>query len=282
MAKKTTPLEDEVGDVLDKAIQTRGLSLEILADLAGVPAGRIQDALDYRSELCCAELSKLAAALKLNEVGLCALGAGRYPLPDISELPFGLHVLSMAHGVGRANAYLVTSRECSEVGLLFDTGPSLAVLLESWPQSVARVGAVFLTHVEGEHTGGLCDVVDYFGIKTAMVPQGAHAPCGKAMREGETYAWCDLRVTAFNTPGHSAAHNCYYIEQGTAGASPGLLIAGDLIFAGSAGGAFFNGRLQQGHLRRILAMCPDATVLAPGHGPMTSVRNEKQYNPFCL
>ena len=75
------PLEDELGDVLEKAMRQAGLPEEALAALTGVPTAKIHDAIDYRPDLSSADLQRLAAALGLNEIGLCALGCGQYPLP---------------------------------------------------------------------------------------------------------------------------------------------------------------------------------------------------------
>ncbi len=100
----TVPLEDELGDVLDKAMRRAGLTDESLAARTGVRAGRILDAIDYRSELTTDEVRKLAAALGLNEVGLCALAAGSYPQPEIGALPFCVWPLRMPHGIGVVNA----------------------------------------------------------------------------------------------------------------------------------------------------------------------------------
>ncbi len=59
-----------------------------------------------------------------------------------------------------------------------------------------------------------------------------------------------------------------------------LLVSGDLIFAGSAGGGYFCHRQLHTHLRRVLGAVPPSTVIAPGHGPLTTVENELRYNPF--
>lgn len=281
MATQAAPLEDELGDVLDKAMQWAGLSLEATAGASGVPLAKIQDAIDYRSELSEAELTKLAGTLHLNEVGLCALACGRYPLPECKGLPFALQPIRMVHGVGVANAYLV-AEPGTDRGVLFDTGPSLDALLAEWPGALKRVDAVFLTHVEGEHTGGLCDVVDYFGIPAAFVPAGCKAPCGEPLREGETRQCGGFEITAYSTPGHAAAHNCYRVRHqgGPRQTTAEVLVVGDLIFAGSAGGAYHCCVQQQRNLRRILQLCPGETMLAPGHGPLTTVANELRYNPF--
>jgi len=275
----TLPLEDELGDVLEKAMRYAGLDDQELSTRADVPAARILDAIDYHSDLNCHELLRLASALGLNEVGLCALGTNRYPLPEIEGLPFCLWPLRMPHGIGVVNAYLAA--ECgSSHGLLFDTGAGIAALENAWPESLRTLDAVFLTHVETEHAGGLCEVVTRFGKPAAFIPRGAHAPCGSPMGEGEVKIFGRLEVTAFSTPGHSAEHNCYLVRAPSVRTARPLLISGDLVFAGSAGGGYFDPKELRSQLHRVLGAVPPATVIAPGHGPLTTAANELRYNPF--
>ncbi|MEO5961757.1 MAG: MBL fold metallo-hydrolase, partial [Opitutaceae bacterium] len=218
--------------------------------------------------------------------------------PEIGALPFCVWPLRMPHGVGVANAYLVG--ECgSSRAILFDTGAGIEALQSVWPASVKQLDAVFLTHVEAEHAGGLCEVVARFGVSAAFVPRSSLAPCGAAMGEGETKIFGPLEIAAFTTPGHAAAHNCYLVRRSGTGSPPvvlrngeshplaaptgtALLISGDLIFAGSVGGAYFSHEQLQSNLRRMLRTAPPGTVIAPGHGPMTTVENELRYNPFVV
>lgn len=166
------PLEDELGDVLEKALRRKSLTAEAVASRAHVPALKIQDAIDYRPDLSCDELRRIAGVLGLNEVGLCALGSGRYPQPDIGALPFCVWPLRMPHGIGVANAYLVG--ECgANHALLFDTGAGIEALQTVWPSGIRKLDAVFLTHVEAEHAGGLCEVVARFGVTAAFIPRGS-------------------------------------------------------------------------------------------------------------
>src|SRR5262245_45329741 len=130
-------LEDELGDVLEKAARNVPLSLEGLALAAKVDYSRLRDAVDYRPDLSAAELGRLATALNLNEVGLNALAQGRYPLPEPAGLGFQLHPLRMPFGVGVANAYLLSTGGDSAV--LFDTGASHAELHRAWPAQVQRL-----------------------------------------------------------------------------------------------------------------------------------------------
>lgn len=274
------PLEDELGDVLEKAMRHAGLNEEALGRRANVAATRIRDAVNYRPELSWEELRRLAGVLGLNEVGLCALGCGRYPLPPATSLPFVLHPLRMRHGIGVANAYIVAEVGASR-GVLFDTGPGLEALEAVWPAGIVGIDAVFLTHAEGEHVGGLCEVVERFAISAAFHPAGSKVPCGEPMDEGRKRAFGEITVTAFSTPGHAPSHNCYLVET-TKRTEPALLIAGDLFFAGSVGGAHHCCRQLAANLRRMLQAVPPQTVIAPGHGPLTTAENELRFNPFVV
>lgn len=277
----TLLLEDELGDVLDKAMRREGMTPDRLAAIAGVSLARICDTIDYRGDLTCDELRRLAGILGLNEVGLCALGSNRYPLPEIGALPFCVWPLRMPHGIGVANAYLIG--ECGAArAILFDTGGGIEELSAVWPASVRELDAVFLTHVEPEHAGGLCEVVKRFGVPEAFVPEGAAAPCGRGLGEGECRHFGRIKVTAFATPGHAAAHNCYLVSSTVTPHATSVLISGDLVFAGSVGGAYFSHEQLRSSLRRMLAAVPSETVIAPGHGPITTVENELRYNPFVV
>src|SRR5271157_1605472 len=149
------PLEDELGDVLEKAMSCAGLSPEALAEKSGVAVAGILDAIDYRPELSPTDCGRLAAALGLNEVGLCALATGKYPLPDSEGLPFRVWPLRMAHGIGVVNAYIVAEGDEGR-GLLFDAGPDAGALESVWPHEIRGIDGIFITHIEAEHAGGLC------------------------------------------------------------------------------------------------------------------------------
>ena len=273
------PLEDEIGDVLEKALRRAEVNEHDLSRRTGISVSRIRDAIDYRPDFDAEELSKLAVALDLNEVGFCALGAGMYPLPEQAGLPFCVWPLRMRHGIGVVNAYLVG--ECgSTTAILFDTGSGMDSLEKVWPKQITQVSAAFVTHVEPEHAGALCEVVRRFGVASAYAPAGVATPCGKLINEGESVVLGKFLITAFATPGHCSQHMCYRVQQ--SGPRPGrsMLVSGDLLFAGSVGGAYFCHRQLQTHLRRVLSLVPEDTLIAPGHGPLTTVGNELKFNPF--
>lgn len=277
-------LEDELGDVLEKAARHHALTYEGVAAAARVELNRIKDALDYRSELTSAELARLARALDLNEVGLTALALGKYPLPGPVRLPFRFHPLRMPYGIGVANAYLVSTG--GNRAVLFDTGASHAELHRAWPEEIEELDGVFITHYEAEHVGGLERVLKESGLPGFHGPATRRFERCQPVGEGETVACGGLAITAHSTPGHAAEHNCYRVrlagERAPHALRPGpeLLISGDLVFAGSLGGGYFCCQRQLKHSRRILELVPPDTVIAPGHGPLTTAANEKRFNPF--
>lgn len=278
------PLEDELGDVLDKAMLRAGLSGDALARRARVAPEKIRDAIDYRNELSADEIRRLAATLSLNETGLLSLAQNRYPLPPIAGLPLCLYPLRAPHGIGVANAYIIA--DCSSrSGLLFDTGASHAALRRVWPKRIQKLDALFITHAQTEHIGGLAALLDELGPLPVFCPEdspplpGAAHPV--AAGEAARLRFGPFEVRVLKTPGHAEAHNCYHITVPKLPHSAGLLISGDLLFAGSAGRGFFCRHRMEESLRRLFDELPDNTIIAPGHGPLTTLENERRFNPFA-
>ncbi len=271
-------LEDELGDVLEKAARNVPLSVESLAAASRIELSRLKDALDYRPDLTDAEIARLAAALSLNEVGLAALARGSYPLPEPVGLPFSLYPLRMPFGVGVANAYLISTG--GDSGVLFDTGASHAELHRAWPAQIQRLEAVFVTHYEAEHIGGLEVVLSETELGFFHGPASGRWPECRALGEGQSVDYAGLSITAFSTPGHADEHNCYLVKSRSRPEAPAVLISGDLIFAGSLGGGYFCCQRQLKHARRILGLLADDTLIAPGHGPLTTAATERRFNPF--
>lgn len=99
------------------------------------------------------------------------------------------------------------------------------------------------------------------------------------VQDGEVFDAAGIRLKVRQISGHSVGHVVYILED----CDPKIVFVGDVIFAGSIGrtdfpdGNFDN--LAKG-IRTILYTMPDATVLIPGHGPSTTVGEEKRSNPF--
>jgi Zn-dependent hydrolases, including glyoxylases len=281
MVIEQAPLEDELGDVLDKALRLAGLSADALASRSGVSREKIHDTLDYRyDDLTREDIDRLAGALGLAPAGLRELAFGRYPLPVVSGLPFCLHPLRSPHGLGTANAYLVTDCRGGE-GVLFDTGPNPARLRRMWPAGVSRLAAVFLTHAETEHTGALAEVRRLFSPAAVFGPAGAAGLGAAGLTDGSRMECAGYTIETLATPGHAEAHNAYLVRVPRAPHAAPLLVCGDLLFAGSIGGGYFCPQSQRKQVARIFRDLPDNTVVAPGHGPLTTIGHERAHNPFA-
>jgi len=97
------------------------------------------------------------------------------------------------------------------------------------------------------------------------------------LNHGDIITVDDTRIQVIHTPGHTQGGLCFYLP------NEGLLIAGDTIFNGSVGRTDLPGgdheQLIDSILTRVITL-PDDTVIAPGHGPTTTIADEKQHNPF--
>lgn len=273
------PLEDELGDVLEKAMRHAHLNEHELANKADVAREKIRDAVDYRYDLTVEELHRLSNALRLNEVGLAALAQGRYPLPQISGLSFCLYPLRTPHGIGVANAYVVADCSLSS-GLLFDCGSDAALLRRVWPKNIKRLDAIFITHSETEHVGGLRGLLSEFGSVPVFAPEGAALEGALSIGEGARLTFGGFEVKTLRTPGHVEAHNCYVVTSPRLPTAAPLVVSGDMLFAGSVGAPYFCRDRSAESLQRLFVQLPETTVVAPGHGPLTTIQNERRYNPF--
>lgn len=271
------PFEDELGDVLEKALRHADLTEDDLAAKAGIEVGRIKDALDYRYDLNAEEVGSLARVLGLNEVGLLALAEDRYPLPVPCCLPYCLNVISMPYGVGVVNAYVVT--RCGEGGgILFDSGVSPRALERAWTKTGGDISAHFITHWDSDHVGASRDIRRRYPGVSIYAPEGGGLGA-KEVTEGDSIEVGAFVVRVYSTPGHTVAHNSYLVSMKDSDTKP-LLVAGDTFFAGSiAAGLFDRDRLMR-EVRRLWDSLPGETVVAPGHGPLTSIETEREFNPF--
>jgi glyoxylase-like metal-dependent hydrolase (beta-lactamase superfamily II) len=94
---------------------------------------------------------------------------------------------------------------------------------------------------------------------------------------GEMIEFGNTRLKTLFTPGHSPASISFYCQK------EGFVIAGDVLFYESIGrtdlpGGDMDTLLQS--IRNQLFTLPDETLVYPGHGPTTTIRHEKEYNPF--
>jgi len=102
-------------------------------------------------------------------------------------------------------------------------------------------------------------------------------PADRTVQEGDVVDMAGLRLEVLGIPGHSPGHVVFVLRDGP------VVFGGDVLFAGSIGRTDFpGGDLEQllSGIRAKLWPLPDQTRVYPGHGPPTTVGDEKRTNPF--
>ena len=103
-------------------------------------------------------------------------------------------------------------------------------------------------------------------------------PADQLLQEGEVIEYAGVPLEVREIPGHSPGH-VVFVLHGT----PTIVLGGDVLFRGSVGRTDFPGgsaaTLFAG-IRAKLYTLPDDTIVYPGHGPETTVGDEKRDNPF--
>ena len=111
------------------------------------------------------------------------------------------------------------------------------------------------------------------GLKGTVPPP----PLGGYLKDGDTVTFGHSELQVIAVPGHSPGGLCYYSREDK------LLVAGDVLFAGSVGRADLPGGNAEALIAGIksrLMVLPEDTAVIAGHGPMTTIGEEKRYNPF--
>ncbi len=266
----TIPLEDHFNDVLAKAARGLGRPPSALSGETGLSAARIQSLLDgaFDAEAVLA----IAPALGLDAARVAALAEGRY-VPEPVALD-GLLQVNTPWEDFTVNAYLVWDAETKSAAI-FDTGSDAGALLAAAEAMEVFVEQVFLTHAHGDHIFDLDRVVEKTGAE-AWAPLLEPVAGAETFEPGREFFIGGLRVETRLTWGHCRGGVTYVVR----GLARPLAICGDALFAGSMGGGAVSYADALHTNREAIFSLPDETVLAPGHGPLTTVGEQREANPF--
>lgn len=270
-------LEDHLGDIIGKARLHAAKSLEEVAGSAGISAAELNV---LEAEGSCdgrPDLERLAVCLGLNAAKLKGIAEGWEPrtvdLTDWREL----RILTTSGGGWPVNNYLVWD-EATRDAALFDTGYDAAEAIELIDREDLQLRYLFITHSHEDHVAATNQVKTRFP-KVRIRTDSGSAPVAHRNRRGECVQLGSLRITNRPTPGHAEDGVTYVIGNWPEDA-PHAAIVGDAIFAGSMGRAAGHASLARDKVREQIFSLPDPTLICPGHGPLTSVGEEKANNPF--
>ncbi len=191
------------------------------------------------------------------------------------------------------NCYIVGCEKTRKAAVI-DPGGNAPEILERLQSHQLDLVMIINTHGHFDHIGGNRELLEAttaellihqddhqlldhaeehaaaYGLQTETSP-----PPTRELVGGETLSVGELSLQVVHTPGHSPGGICLYVED--------CLLVGDTLFAGSIGRTDLPGgdhQLLINGIKEKLLPLPETTRVCPGHGPMTTIGEEKQYNPF--
>jgi len=202
-------------------------------------------------------------------------------------------IVCLPNGQFLENCYLIADEAAGEA-VIVDPGEETALFLRELEERSWTLRAIWLTHAHVDHIMGVGAVRRATGVPVHLHPadrflydavaqqaewMGLHAeplpPPDAAWEAGATATIGRFGFTVCHTPGHSPGSVSF--------SGPGMVLAGDALFQGSIGrtdlpGGDFPTLLDS--IRRELLSLPDDTIVYSGHGPATTVGEERATNPF--
>jgi glyoxylase-like metal-dependent hydrolase (beta-lactamase superfamily II) len=265
------PLEDNAGDIVGKAQRGLGISDSKLAEKARVSSETIRKLREGGVDE--AALLSVAPILGLNRQALRDLAEGEWH-PEKIETHDGVSQFNTDYHGMAVNAYLVWD-PATHAAAAFDTGADSSELVRFASRHKLDVQLIFLTHAHADHVADLPRLREETGADV-FTPAREPVPGAELIDEGKRFRLGNLQIDTRLTWGHSPGGMTYVVI----GLAHPIAIVGDSLFAGSMGGGnvSYHDALRN-NLEKILTL-PDDTIICPGHGPMTTVGEEKAHNPF--
>jgi glyoxylase-like metal-dependent hydrolase (beta-lactamase superfamily II) len=276
-------VEDEFGDIVGKARRGQEIAAAELARRVQLSQSELQKIEDYELTPDQTTVERLATELGLHPQKLQNSAAKRYfPLYPSGRPVDGLVVEMMILGKDfLMNGYIVGCTETSR-GVVIDPGFEAEKILKTIEAMDLEIEQVLLTHGHEDHIGALSEICQATEcpalVNKADLPLlgGLSSKIESSISEGETISVGNQEFLVQATPGHTPGGVSLVHAQ--------VAIVGDALFAGSLGGTKNRGDYEsqrQAVGEKILGL-DDRVVLYPGHGPATTVGEEKGNNPFFL
>jgi hydroxyacylglutathione hydrolase len=270
-------LEDHLGDVIRKARMMKNVSGQAAAGAAGFSEADLTELESSGKATKPVNYAALASILGLDGNKLEQMASGWFPSSKDLSTWRELRCFNTQANDISVNCYLIWD-EVSRDAALFDTGwdakPILAIIEEN--QLLLR--HIFITHTHEDHIAALAALREKFP-KVRLHSSSKNAPVDQRNRANDFIHLGSLRLTNRATPGHAEDGTTYVIGTWPEDA-PHVAIVGDAIFAGSMGRGNQSWDLAKEKVREQIFSLPAETLICPGHGPLTTVAEEKAHNPF--
>ena len=196
------------------------------------------------------------------------------------------------------NTFIVHLRDSSDC-IIIDPGLEPQKILDYVDAASLVPAAILNTHGHSDHIAGNASMKDRWPQIPLVIGQGDAAkltdpnlnlsapfgvplvspPADRLLDEGEVLDYADIHLEVLEAPGHSVGHVIFVCKT----VSPHVVFGGDVLFRGSVGRTDFpDGSFEdlRESIHRKLFSLPDDTIVLPGHGPSTTIGEEKVGNPF--
>ncbi len=270
-------LEDHVGDIVRKGRLHAGLTPAAVAAAAGLSVAELEALEESGTAAHTPNYGGLGPLLGLDAAKLEAVAHGWAPEPvDLGPWRELRCLTTLGMGLS-VNCYLAWD-EVNREAALFDTGFEVTPIAALVEQHQLHLRHLFITHTHADHVAALTPLRERFP-KLRLHSNAKGAPPDQRNRSNDFVHLGSLRITNRDTPGHAEDGVTYVIGTWPEDA-PHAAIVGDAIFAGSMGRAVGNTALAKQKVREQILSLPPATLICPGHGPLTTVAQERAHNPF--
>ena len=270
-------LEDHLGDIICKARAMTNVSAADAAKAAGLSETELATLEETGQVTKRPDFAALARVIGLVGRKLEAIAGGWKPAEKDLSVWRELRVFTTAGDGMTVNCYLVWD-EVTRDAALFDTGFDAKPILDTIAAEGLLLRHIFITHSHYDHVQALPKLREAFP-KVRMHTSSRNAPVDQRNKPNEIVHLGGLRVTYRETPGHAEDGVTYLVGNWQEDA-PHVAIVGDAIFAGSMGRGNQSWDLARQKVREQILTLPPDTLICPGHGPMTTVAEERGHNPF--
>lgn len=183
----------------------------------------------------------------------------------------------MSVGIYQANCYILGCKKTME-GVVIDPGDEAFRIVKVVSGAGLRIKHILITHGHFDHTGAAKELKSIIKAPVwvhRLDSSGLDFPPDGTLFEGQVFEVGTYIIKVIHTPGHSPGGVCFY--------APGAVFTGDTLFSGSVGRTDFSGgdhrKLIEGVKEKIFPLGDDLRVY-PGHGPVSTIRQERLKNPF--